>query len=283
MNKPATVRLYAPDIWGALEKFSKFYAGTYNLTSKGKKAVSGAISHFHKAIVLKNLAIKLTPNLDVDYQNIQQYGYSDAINSKELSAVIEATILELYSSLDCSRQVITEIYSKYQGIPDSTRKFFQNIQSDSKNIDENFPEELRLAVKEATWYNGFRMIRDELTHHDTGSCHKDQKTGKIWYSHSSIKFNDKSMIINDIFDKIEQSFNEVNQFIGRVFFYLCSQLNDTPITQICGIFNGRAYTRLVSPKDAVDFHGGKCESKVWFDLENNPRCIFFDKCGAYKN
>lgn len=279
--KPGTVRMYAPEQWGTLEKFSKFYSGTYSLSDRGKRAVSGAINHFHKADTLKHLALKIIPNLDADEEELNKNGYTQAVNSKELSAVVEAIILELYSSIDCTRKVITEIYSQYQGVPDSTRKYFQNIKNGK--IDKNFPEQLVIAVTEASWYDGFRAIRDELTHHDTGSCSKDRDTGKIRYFHHGIKIKDKPLIIEDIFEKIDQTFSDVNQFIGRVFAYLYSQLNDSPVLQFCGIFGGRMYTRYVSPSEAIDFHSGICDAKKWFELEENPTCIFANECGAYEN
>ena len=146
-----------------------------------------------------------------------------------------------------------------------------------------FPEQLIIAVTEATWYDAFRKIRDELTHLNTGSCHKDKDTGKIRYMHSGFTTSGKSLKIEDIFEKIEQTFSEVNQFVGRVFAYLLTQLKDEPVLQLCGCFDGRMYTRYVSPHDAIDFHGGVCDARKWFDLEGNPSCIFVSQCGAYKN
>jgi hypothetical protein len=279
--KLGSVRMYAPEQWGSLQKFNKFYSGTYSLCESGKRSVSGAINHFHKGLVLKDLALKLIPNLEADEDELNQRGHTHAINAKELSAVVEGVILELYSSVDCTRKVISEIYKDYQGIPDSTRKFFNKVRADE--VDKRFPEELRIAVKEADWYEGFRRIRDELTHLDTGRCMKDRDTGKIRYMHSGFIIDGKCLIINDIFHKLEQTIVEVNQFIGRVFAYLLTQLKDERMSQICGIFDSRVYTRYVSPSEAVDFNGGVCESKLWFDLEENPTCIFADNCGAYKN
>ncbi len=279
--KLGTVRTYAPEQWGSLEKFNKFYSGTYKLDRTGRRAVSGAINHFHKGLVLRDLALKLIPKLETDEGELNQHGHTHAINAQELSAVLEGAILELYSSVDCTRKVVSEIYKNYQGIPDSTRKFFKNVRADK--VDKRFPEELRIAVNEAAWYEGFRMIRDELTHLNTGHCRKDRDTGKIRYMHSGFIINGGCLIIDDIFHKLEQTIVEVNQFIGRVFAYLLTQLKDERMPQICGIFNSRVYTRYVSPSEAIDFHGGICESKVWFDLEENPTCLFADKCGAYKN
>ncbi len=279
--KSRNIIFYTPEQWGVLEKFSNFYSATHDFNDSGKRAVLGTISHFRKALTLKNLALKLVPNLENDEVELNEYGYSSAINSKELSAVIESIILELYSSLDCSITVICKIYSKYQGIPDSTRKYFKNVSS--LKIDKRFPEQLIIAVQEATWYDDFRKIRDELTHLETGNCHKNDETGKIVYMHPGLKRKGVSLIINDIFAEIDQMIAGINQFLGRVFAYLYSQLDDKPILQTCGIFNGRAYARYVSPHESMDFHSGICDARRWFDLEENPTCIFASECGAYKN
>lgn len=279
--KLGTVRIYAPEQWGTLEKFSNFYGTTYAFSETGKRALSGAKNHFRKADTLRNLAHKIVPDLTQEAEELDENGFSEGVSSSELSAVIEAVILELYASVDCTRKVLTEIYAKFQGVPDSTRKYFQNIQKGK--IDPEFPEQLILAVTEASWYTGFRIIRDELTHLDSGSCSKDRDTGKVRYIHSGIKIKGKPLIIEDIFEKIDQSFNEVNQFIGRVFAYLYNSLNDEETTQLCGIFNGHPYTRSVAPSQAIDFHGGVCNSYKWFELEENTTCIFAGECGAYKN
>lgn len=277
------VRMYAPERWGTLEKFSNFYSGTYSFSESGKRSVSGAINHFHKALLLRDLALKLIPNLEIDEAELKQHGFTHAINSGELSAIVEGVITEIYSSLDCTRKVITEIYSSYRGIPDSTRKFFERLKNCKNKIDERFPEQLILAVNDAGWYEELRRIRDELTHLDTGSCHKDKETGKVWYMHTGIKINGKSLIFDDIMQKLAQIISDVNQFTGRVFAFLLTQLKDERILQHCGIFNGRIYTRYVSPSESIDFHSGICDAKRWFELEENPTCIYAHECGAYKN
>lgn len=279
--KLGTVRIYAPEQWGSLEKFSKFYSNTYELNPTGKRSISGAINHFRKGLALRDLAAKLIPNLEEDEVDLNRQGYTHAINSRELSAVVEGVILELYSSVDCTRRVVSQIYSKYRGVPDSTRKYFKKVREGK--VDENFPEQLIIAVKEASWYDEFREIRDELTHQDIGSCHKDRATGKIRYMHSGININGKILIIDDIFQKLDLITSEVNQFNGRIFAYLLTQLKNERMLQICGISDGRVYTRYVSPSEAIDFHGGTCDAKRWFDLEGNPTCKFSNECGAYKS
>src|SRR5690242_3339731 len=126
MENPTLIR-FAPNRWGQLERFAQLHSGTFQFTPTTQKALSGATNHFHKAITLKNIAIKLVPNLELDEKELEARGFTSALNSKELSAVIEGVILELYSSIDCTRKVISEIYGKYPGIPKvSTRKLFQN-------------------------------------------------------------------------------------------------------------------------------------------------------------
>lgn len=275
------VKLFVPELWGSLQKFSHFYSGTYQFKKSVQRSISGAINHFNKGLILKNLALQLIPTLEIDETELKQNGYTSARNSHQISAVIESSILELYSSLDCTRKVITEIYSKYQGIPNSTRKYFANIKN--KKVDDNFPQELVIAVTEAIWYDQFLSIRDELTHLDVGTCFKNRDTQKINYMHSGVIKNENFLIIDDIFQYIEQLIHNVNQFTGRTFSYLLTQLKDEPILQFCGVFNGRMYTRYVSPNEAIDFNSGICSSKEWFDLEENPTCIFAHECGAYRN
>ena len=136
MENPNLI-MFIPERWGQLERFTHLCSGTFKFTPTTQKALSGASNHFRKALTFKNLAVKLIPNLDIDEKELEAHGYSSAQNSRELSGVIEGIILELYSSIDCTRKVIHEIYEKYRGIPDSTRKLFQNAFDDK--IDERIP------------------------------------------------------------------------------------------------------------------------------------------------
>jgi hypothetical protein len=272
---------FTPEQWGQLERFMRLHSGTFKFTPTTQRALSGAYNHFRKALTFKSLAVKLIPNLEIDEKELEANGYSSARNSKELSAVIEGIILELYSSIDCSRKVITEIYGKYRGIPDSTRKLFQNTFDDK--IDERIPEFLRKTIKEANWYTPFRKIRDELTHSDIGSCHRDTKTGKIFYMHSGFQVKGKTLIIEDIFGQIEKDFSNTNEFLGKVFAHLNTLLSDEEIWQMCGIFGGRIYSRFIIPSKVVDFNSGRCDAFRWFENEPDHKCPLVDKCGAYKN
>jgi hypothetical protein len=279
-HKPM-VRMYAPEHWGQLERFARFYSTTFNFDATTKKAVSGAIHHFKKAEVLKGLAVKLKPNLSIDRKELQEKGFTPARNANELSAVIEGVIIELYSSIDCARKVVFEVYKRTRGLPDSTRKMFRKMQLQEHVND--FPHEIKAAFESAIWFNELRIMRDELTHLSLGSCHLDQATSKVSYMHQGIRNQDKPLIIDDIFAELERFFCGVNEFLGRVFHFLNSRLENKRVQQTCGIFSGRMYIRNVSPHEATDFNGGVCESFKWFDQPEEPRCSFAENCGAYKS
>lgn len=277
-----TVLVYAPEQWGYVDKFAKFYSTTFELSNTGRRCVSGVGGHFHKAITLLNLAKKLVPNLELDEQELKEKGFSTAENASELSAVVESIILELYSSLDCCRKIITEICSghwKIQGVPDSTRKLFQK--ANKGQLVAAFPEQILNAILEADWYTRFLMIRDELTHQDIGRCHKDRKTGVISYSHVGVREQGRTLQIDDVFGYLDDLISGVNLFLGKSLAYFFSQLKDEPTFQICVFFQGRAYGRLVSPSELGDFHGGVCQFKDAMKSEENPNCPFMTECGAY--
>lgn len=275
----ATVRTFAPERWGQVELFRQFYIGTHRFNSDTAKALSGVTNHFQKALTLHQLAIKLTPNISIDREELQRKGYTSAANSREVSAVIEEVFTELYSSVDCTRKIIVSIYRKTRGMPDSTRKLFQRVKDN--RLGSDFPTELKQIIAASDWYEELREIRDELTHSDIGSCSLDQKTSTITYIHTGINREGRALIINDIMGRIQSLITSVNEFLGAVFNFLFLQLNYTTIDQLCGFFHGRAYYRKLPLEMPISFHSGVCQSRAWFDSKMEFRCPFADSCGAY--
>jgi hypothetical protein len=273
------VIVFDPKHWGTFERFQHFYFNTYPFGRYMQSVVSGAASHFHKALYLEAIAKEFSPKLVEDKQELEDYGHTSARRSNELSALIEAAILELYSSLDCTRKVISEIYKSHRGVKDSTRKLFQAM-FDNK-VAESVPSDIRNAFQEAySWYPEFLKIRDVLTHSDTGSCSLGDD-GKIRYMNFATGDGKRSFIKEDIFQYLETLQGHVNRFIGRTFAYLNMTLRDEEVRQVCGFFGGLIYTRRVKPNEAIDFNSGRCIN--WFDSPGKPRCPLADKCGAYRN
>jgi len=186
-----TVIIFAPDIWGEVQKFRHFAFPTYNLPLYVNIALSGIEGHFEKYSILTGLGRSLAPKIVEDYEELAKQGYSKAIHSKELAAIIDTLFCELYSVVDCTRAVIGAIYGKFRNVPtDSTSKLFRKAAENI--IDERVPLEIRNALKEAQndWFPRLKEIRDAINHYGIGSC--SENDGKISYYHDRLgktKFN----------------------------------------------------------------------------------------------
>jgi hypothetical protein len=278
-NHRPFVRVFAPEIWGQLDRFKQFYAATYRFKPDAIKAVAGIDNHFQKAMTLRRVAEKLAPNLHLDNEELAQKGYTAALNSQEFSAVIEEVFTELYSSVDCTRKIIFAIHGKCQRVPDSTRKLFER--AFKGQLGSDFPKELLEALKSSVWFKELMSIRDELTHSTTGACHLQEGTNKIRYIHHGIRQVDNVLVIDDVFEKLDEFFDSVNRFLGQVFRFLNAGLLTTSVDVVCAFAFDRIYMRKLAIAESVDFNSGTCASFHWFDKEPDRRCLLADDCGAY--
>ena len=281
MSIPKSIVItFTPERWGTLERFQHFYGGTHHFDRDTQKSLPGAANHFHKALILFQVAKEHASLLPEDRVQIEERGHTPARRGKELSALVESIILDLYSSIDCTRKVFTFIYRNHHGVKQSTRKIFQAA-ADGK-IDATVPEGIRNAFANAAWYADFRALRDAITHSDVGSCHLDESSGKVFYMHAGLERDGKALVIEDIFDHVEKTKDNVNLFMGQVFHWLNVDLKDEEVWQMCGVFDGRGYTRFVRPSEAVDFNSGRCDAFRWFEKTENPECPFMRECTAYQ-
>ena len=272
---------FTPDGWGEVRKFAEFYKTTYELPFNVSSALDGVENHFWRYTALMKLTQEMIPKLAEDEEELHKRGYSDAIRSKQLSAVLDTIFCELYSTVDCTRKVLSEIYKRYRGINvGKTHKLFEN--AENGKIEDKVPIEIRNALIEANkdWYPLLQGIRNAINHSNIGSCHLNGDKVSYFYPDSAKKPNNES-VCEDIFQEVSNYATKVNMFLGVVFHSLNTTLNDTPTTQICGVFGGRFYQRIVSPHEARDFNSGLCESYKWFEQESNPTCPFVNTCGAY--
>lgn len=276
----ATVRTFAPELWGEVDVFEHFHVGTHSFKPDTTRAISGIKNHFEKALTLHQLALKLLPNLSIDEEEMQKKGYTSAPNTKEFSAVLELVFTELYSAIDCTRKVIVSIYQQTRGLPNSTRKLFQKVRSNLLGSD--FPTELKQAIAESDWYDELLAIRDELTHSDIGRCIIDRETMMVTYKHSGVIRDGNPLIINDIMGRIQFLIESINKFLGAIFHFLNTQLKFTTINLLCGSFYGRGYLRKLPLEMPIDLNSGVCQSHIWFDSEVEFMCPLASSCGAYK-
>lgn len=275
MMKSIVISFY-PQKWGTLERFQHFYSTTYSFDRSTQYSINGSGNHFYKALNIIEVAKEFSPRLSEDQVELEEKGYTNSLRSKQLSALIEAIILEFYSSIDCTRHVVTTIYKKHRGVRESTRKFFQA--AFDGRIAETVPLDIRDAFKNAQWYDELRRIRDALTHSDVGSCHLDMTSQTISYMHPGLGDNKRAFTIKDIFAYLATLKIQINQFMGKVFNCLNATLLDKEVRLICGIFNGFIYSRFVRPSEAINFDSGKCNA--WFD-NSVANCPFAGKCDAY--
>ena len=98
-----------------------------------------------------------------------------------------------------------------------------------------------------------------------------------------MKKKGEAFVVDDIFEWLDNMFEEVNRFLGEVFRHLNGRLKDEQVFQICGMVKGRALHRYVSPAGELTFDSGQCGAWIWFDQPENPTCPFKQQCGAYKN
>jgi hypothetical protein len=277
-SRAATVGIFAPELWGQVELFSKFCSETYKFNEREQRALAGVGQHFDKAVTFQSLAVKLRPNLAIDQAEINERGFTPATNSREIATVIEAAILELYSSIDCTAKVLRAVYGKTsRGFKDSTRFLFKSFDS----IRGEFPDAIKDIFRGLTWYDDFRFLRDELTHLGTGSCHLTEATNAVSYMHLGIKSEGKPLIVDDVFKWLSDLIAVVNDFLGRIFRFLRTFLKSTPVVQICGMVEGRMLMRYVDPTEEINFGSGDCRSFQWFEQSDMLTCPFVAHCGAY--
>ncbi len=272
-----TVRTFVPEAWGPIDRFATFFAASFpDAKHIERRAVSGVGNHFRKAMTLRSLAMRIMPTLAIDRQQLAEKGYTPADHAVELAAVIENVFTELYSAVDCARQIFSA-RCRIRGLPNSTRKTFARIRSGC--LDSVVPLELLSAFKEADWYDPLRVLRDELTHSNIGSAHQDDTTGKICYMHTGLGNRERAFVIEDILGRMDADINAVNLFLGKLFNQLNTLLRDVPVIQLCGLHQGKALIREIRPETTITFHSGKCLAVAWIENEGKPTCPLL--CGAY--
>lgn len=276
--KVANVRLFAPERWGMVARYANFYESTHELSRQARQALRGISAHFDKAEIFRSLAEDLRGGVTLDAEHLHTHGYTEFEHSRKLAAVIESEIQELYSAVDCTRQVVHCLFAKTcRRFPDSTRKTFQAVR-DAKLT--GLAPELEDAFANAHWYWQLLHMRDALTHSDTGMC-RAAEGNTISYSHAGLSQNGKSLEISDIFQRLDSLATSVNQFIGEVFHYLYGQLRQEPMRQTCGIFEGRFYFRHVAPLPDLSFHSGVCGTRHYEASPGGRRCPLAEQCGAF--
>jgi hypothetical protein len=274
--------MFAPELWATYIRFRNFYRETYAFDEPTTNRLRGIHGHLDRASRLLALAKRMAPTLDEDAAELEASGHSHADRAHELAAVIDSAICEIYSTLDCFRHVLKAIYPNLKNLKNSTRGTFQH--GHKGELDPKIPEAIRKAIEDTKdWFTRLRIYRDAITHSDVGICARDKNTLVVGYIQPTLGKDYR--FVPEVFAMLEDFLNNTNQFLGIVFQALNATLNDVESLQMCGVYGGRVYQRMVKPSEATDFNGGRCSSFKWFEKETeiDPRlrCPLAGQCGAY--
>jgi hypothetical protein len=277
---PVFIRHFAPESWTELERFLQFWGTAYTFKVAVSKRLGAIYGHRDRVQCLFEFAQRIAPTLAEDEAEMQSQGFTGAVRAKELAAIVDATFKELFSILDCFKSFFFAVCPNHAGVKNSTTGLFANGYAGT--LDARIPQPIRDAFRQTKlWYDQLRLYRDEVTHADVGWCHRDRETKTVQYMHRGLGTPTRAALDADIFATLARFIEGIDAFLQAVFHELNKNLKPVETQQLCGTYLGRVYMRNVTPQEAVDFNGGRCESLVWFDQEGQNRCPLADKCGAY--
>lgn len=279
-GKNVKLILFDPEKWGEVRRFDEFHRATYRFNKRSHAALRGLQSHFRRAESLLAFIERQSGTLKLDHEAEKKMGYSTNPVGEQLAALVESFVCELYSSVDCTNQVVRVVFSKAQGIADKTSGTFKNAKAGK--LGKELPQLIQTAFTSANWYEELRFIRTTATHSETGMCQLNRKTGCVEYYVNYDFQSGSSLHFDDIIAKLKYFFRAVNQFQGCIFHALNATLKDAEHHAMCLIANGRFFHRWVRPSEAKTFHSGRCESFTWFESDGNLVCPRATDCGAYQ-
>ncbi len=272
---------FAPDQWTPFELFRAFAPDTYpdQCVASGLTAIQ---DHLCKYDVIAGLANDLIPTIDEDCNELKESGRSSSRRSRQIAALCEVLVCELYSSLDGLRDTLYGIYKKVKGVQrSSNEKLFKRAKK--QEYGDEFSEPLRKALADAfdAWFQDFKKLRTEVTHGQVGYCYLDKKTKRISYSNLGLGNQEKVLVIDDFITHVSCFLTNVRELMDIIFSFLYKMLKQIRRLQICGIFKGRCYSRIVAPKENLSFSDGNCVSWDWFENLEGHQCPLSSKCDAY--
>lgn len=170
---------FVPEHLYAVDRLKLFPSGKVKYNKLLLRGINTVSDHFKKIEVLVEIANEIIPKLQIDQYELKKRGCTPAKYSRQLSAIIECCITELYASLDGMRDVIFAAYGDLQDVQKkSTGKLFERAQNNA--YGDGFPPKLQRLLSDAygNWFTTLRNYRTELTHYRLGSCHFNPKAKK---------------------------------------------------------------------------------------------------------
>ncbi|PXA03905.1 hypothetical protein DDZ13_09705 [Coraliomargarita sinensis] len=272
---------FVPEQWTPLERFAAFAADTYKdrHVSEGLAAIT---DHLEKYKVIAGLADDLIPTMHEDRKELKEKGYSSSRRSRQIAALCEVLVCELYSAIDGLRDTLYGIFRDVQSIQKSSNeKLFKRAKE--RKYGSGFPEWLNevLAIAFDEWFQDLKELRTELTHGQVGNCSLSEDFKTIRYMNTGLGDDHRAFVIDDFIQKISGYDKNVRLLFDSIFEGLYPSLRKIPRLQICGMYKARWYGRKVAPEENLSFKHGACVSWDWFEEKEGLMCPLASKCVAY--
>ena len=275
---------FAPEKWSQLYRLCNFVGLVFPNNRDAYDGLTACDGHLGKVPVLERIAERLLPDLPKDREELDKYGASRNLNSQEYAALWETMICELYASLDGLRQFLYGIYREVRKVQNaSNEKLFRRAFDNEYGPEFSVAIRLQLAQAYETWFPKLRKLRTELTHGKVRSCHLDSKTGKISYMNDGLGNERRSFVIEDVTAVLQGYEAPIRQLLDAIAEAVFIGLEKKPHFQICGIYLGRIYARMVVPSANMSSQDGQCLSWDWFEQEKEHFCPLATRCSAYKS
>ena len=273
---------FNPSNWSFLHRLHAFLGPPLSSDANVRIGLRDCEGHLAKVAICWRIARRLRPNLFLDREELEKYGGSDDLHSKEFAVVCESVIAGLYSAIDGLRTFLFGAYRKVSRVQKgSNRQLFERAANNQYGI--GFPEPIRLKLAEAweDWFPPLRKLRTQLTHGSAGTCHLD-KAGRIVYLNEGMGERAEHTFLQDVETYLKQTERSVRELIEDVCAFHYSKLQAIPRFTICGWYHARWYARMVSPNAELSWDHGHCLSYEWFEREHEHFCPMANQCEAYK-
>jgi hypothetical protein len=263
-------------------KFQAFMGPPFRVDSELVIGVSAVVAHKDKYELLGGIANAWADRIEEDHVELDKQGYTSAERARAFAALAETMVAEQYAMLDGLRRAIYSVYRRVTGVQNqSTYKLFERAAKGEYGPE--FSAELCAELTDAfaTWFPRLRLVRTLTTHGDTGNCYMNRKTKVISYFHLGNRRSGGDVRIDDVVAWGNTSYLKIVA-LTELFFKACFlALEPVEHRQVCGIYRGRAYERMVAAAPDLSFADGRCWSRPWFETQPGYDCPMRVECAAY--
>jgi hypothetical protein len=90
----------------------------------------------------------------------------------------------------------------------------------------------------------------------------------------------KSLVIEEFAAEVTRHYEAVMELAELIYRSLFVKLDLVARRVPYGVWKGRLYERDVAPTRDINFHSGRCYSRVWFENQPGAECPLRHRCGV---